>query len=154
MTIEIAEGQRFPKQFVNSLLAVGGVVLLFSLVRLPFSQLSAAPLLLALLAAQVSARFDGRPRASWHFPFAEGFAFLAMLLFDGETAVFVAASVAFCAALSGRSDWRAAGFRAAVAALSAFTVVWTLRLSSGVLKIGRASGRERGENSGVAGSLK
>ncbi|HVF43761.1 MAG TPA: EAL domain-containing protein [Pyrinomonadaceae bacterium] len=133
MTIEIAEGQRFPKQFVNTLLAAGGVVLLFSLVRLPFSQLSAAPLLLALLAVQVSARFDGRARAAWHFPFAEGFAFLAMLLFDGETAVFVAASVALCAALSGRSDWKVAGFRAATAALSAFTVVWTLRLSSGVL---------------------
>ncbi len=28
MTIEIAEGQRFPKQFVNSLLVAGGVVLL------------------------------------------------------------------------------------------------------------------------------
>ncbi|HEV7893953.1 MAG TPA: EAL domain-containing protein, partial [Pyrinomonadaceae bacterium] len=133
MTIEIAEGQRFPKQFVNTLLAAGGVVLLISLVRLPFSQLSAAPLLLALLAVQVSARFDGRTRASWHFPFAEGFAFLAMLLFDGETAVFIAASVALCAALSQRSDWKVAGFRTAAAALSAFTVVWTLRLSSGVL---------------------
>jgi diguanylate cyclase (GGDEF)-like protein/PAS domain S-box-containing protein len=133
MTIEIAEGQRIPKQFVNTLLAAGAVVLLFSTLRLPFAQLSFAPLLLALLAVQVSTRFDGRPRGAWHFPFAEGFAFLAMLLFDGETAVFLAASVGLCVALSGRADWRAAGFRAAAAAVSAFTIVWTLRLSSGVL---------------------
>jgi diguanylate cyclase (GGDEF)-like protein/PAS domain S-box-containing protein len=133
MTIEIAEGQRFPKQFVNTLLAAGAVVLLFSTLRLPFAQLNSAPLLLALLAVQVSTHFDGRARASWHFPFAEGFAFLSMLLFDGETAVIMAASVGLCSALSERRDWKASGFRAAVAALSAFTVVWTLRLSSGVL---------------------
>src|SRR5205085_12106424 len=127
MTIEIAEGQRFPKQFVNTLLVAGAVVLLFSILRLPFAQLSFAPLLLALLSVRVSTHFDVRARAAWHFPFAEGFAFLAMLLFDGETAVLVAASVGLCAALSERRDWRAAGFRAAAAGVSAFTVLRPLR---------------------------
>jgi diguanylate cyclase (GGDEF)-like protein/PAS domain S-box-containing protein len=134
MTIEIAEGQRFPKQFVNTLLAAGAVVLLFSTVRLPFARLEVAPILLmALLAAQVSSRFDGRARAAWHFPFAEGFVFLSMLIFGGEAAVFIAAAVGLCAALSERRDWRSAAFRAAVAAVSAFAVVWVLRLTWGVL---------------------
>ena len=133
MTIEINEGQRFPQQFVNGVVAVGGVALLLALYGLPLAQLGFPVVLLALLAVQVSARYDARPANGWHFPFAEGFVFLSMLLFEGEVGVILAALVAFCCTLPGGRGWRAVGFRAAAAAVAATLAVWTLRLTAGPL---------------------
>ncbi|PYS95030.1 MAG: hypothetical protein DMF65_14605, partial [Acidobacteria bacterium] len=92
-------------------------------------------LLLALLAVRVSSSFDApaTARNGWHFPFAESFAFLSMMLFDGEAAVLLAASVALCASLPESKKLYSAIFRASVAAFTTFFVVWTLRLTSGVL---------------------
>ncbi|MDT5295622.1 MAG: hypothetical protein QOJ76_2502, partial [Acidobacteriota bacterium] len=73
MSIEITEGQRFPRQFVNTVVVAGAAAALFAVFRLPFAQLGFPLLLLALLSAQLSSRFDSRPRNGWHFPFAEGF---------------------------------------------------------------------------------
>ncbi|HEX8149016.1 MAG TPA: EAL domain-containing protein [Pyrinomonadaceae bacterium] len=133
MSIEINEGQRFPQQFVNAVVAVGGVALLAAAFWLPFGQLGFPVVLLALLAVQVSARYDRRPAGGWHFPFAEGFVFLSMLLFEGEVAVFMAALVAFCCALPEGRGWWAVGFRATSAAAAATLAVWTLRLAAGPL---------------------
>jgi diguanylate cyclase (GGDEF)-like protein/PAS domain S-box-containing protein len=133
MSIEINEGQRFPQQFVNVVVAAGGVALLLAVFGLPYGQLGFPVVLLALLAVQVSARYDARPAAGWHFPFAQGFVFLSMLLFEGEAAVFTAALVAFCHALAGGRGWWAVGFRAAAAAVTATLAVWTLRLTVGPL---------------------
>ena len=47
MTIETAEGQRFPYKFVHTLVVTGALVLLFTLFRLPLAQLSFPLLLLA-----------------------------------------------------------------------------------------------------------
>ncbi|HYH86258.1 MAG TPA: EAL domain-containing protein [Pyrinomonadaceae bacterium] len=133
--MEMAEGQRFPQQFVRTLIAVGACVAVFAVYRLPLAQLGFPLLLLALLAVQVSSRFDtpDAARDRWHFPFAEGFVFLAMLLFDGEAAVLLAATVALCASLTQGKAASGLAFRAALAAATAFFVVWTLRLTSGVL---------------------
>jgi diguanylate cyclase (GGDEF)-like protein/PAS domain S-box-containing protein len=133
--MEMAEGQRFPQQFVRTLIAIGACVAAFTVFRLPFAQLGFPLLLLALLAVQISSRFEAHEAArdSWHFPFAEAFVFLAMLLFDGEAAVLLAATVALCASLTERSSASGLAFRAALAATTAFFVVWTLRLTSGVL---------------------
>ena len=133
MTIEINEGQRFPQQFIQAVVAVGGVALLMAAVFLPFAQLGFPVLLLALLAVQVSARYDSRAGGGWRFPFAEGFVFISMLLFEGEVAVIVAALVAFCCALPGGRGWWAVGFRAGSAAVAATLVVWTVRLTAGPL---------------------
>src|SRR5215213_5028500 len=133
MTIEINEGQRFPQQFVNAVVAVGGVALLAAAAWLPFGQLGFPAVLLALLAVQVSARYDVRPGNGWHFPYAEAFVFVSMLLFEGEVAVVVAALVAFCCALPSGRGWWAVGFRAAAAAVAATLAVWTLRLAAGPL---------------------
>ena len=133
MTIEINEGQRFPQQFVNAVVAVGGATLLLAAVGLPFRQLGFPVVLLALLAVQVSALYDARPANGWHFPFAEGFVFLSMLLFEGEVGVFLAALVAFCCALPESRGWWAVGFRAAASAVGATLAVWTLRLTAGPL---------------------
>src|SRR5438105_548771 len=135
MTMEIVEGQRFPQQFVRTLFALGACAALFTLFRLPFAQLSFTVVLLMLLAVQVSSRFDrgAGARDGWHFPSADAFIFLAMLLFDGEVAVLLAALVAACAALAERKSAQALAFRAALAATAAFIVVWALRLSSDVI---------------------
>ena len=133
MSIEITEGRRFPRQFVNTVIAVGAAAVLLALLRLPLAQLGFPLLLLALLAVQVSARFDKGPADRWQFPFAEGFVFLSMLLFDGEPAVLLAALVALCAALREGGEVRAAAFRAALPAVAATLVVWTFRLNSVVL---------------------
>jgi diguanylate cyclase (GGDEF)-like protein/PAS domain S-box-containing protein len=133
MTIEITEGQRFPQQFVNTFVVAGAAAVLFAVFRLPLAQLGFPLLLLALLAVQLSSRFDSSPRNGWHFPFAEGFVFLSMLLFDGEAAVLLAALVGLCVALTTAKGARGVAFRAALAALTASVVVWTLRLTSGVL---------------------
>jgi diguanylate cyclase (GGDEF)-like protein/PAS domain S-box-containing protein len=134
MMMEIVEGQRFPQQFVRTLVAVGACAALFMLLRLPVAQFSFTILLVALLAAQVSARFDNGARYDgWHFPAASAFAFLAMLLFDGEVAVLLAATVAACAALADGKDAEATAFRASSAGVATFVVVWALRLSSGVI---------------------
>ena len=85
--MEIAEGQRFPRQFVNAVAVVGGGALAFSLLRLPFAQVGFPLLLLVLLATHAAARFDRTDRQDgWRFPVADAFALLAMLLFDGEAA--------------------------------------------------------------------
>src|SRR5215212_3350041 len=112
MTIEINEGQRFPQQFVNAVVAVGGVALLAAAFWLPYGQLGFPVVLLALLAVQVS-----------------------VLLFEGEVAVFMAALIAFCCALAEWRGWWAVGFRAASAAVAATLAVWTLRLAAGPLDV-------------------
>jgi diguanylate cyclase (GGDEF)-like protein/PAS domain S-box-containing protein len=135
MNKEMAEGQRFPQQFVRTVIALGACVAAFTVFRLPLAQLGFPLLLLALLAVQVSSRFDipDAARDRWHFPFAEGFVFLAMLLFDGEAAVLLAATVASCVSLKEGKGASSFAFRAALAGVSAFFVVWMLRLTSGVL---------------------
>jgi diguanylate cyclase (GGDEF)-like protein/PAS domain S-box-containing protein len=133
MTIEINEGQRFPQQFVNAVMVAGAVAALLAVYGLPLAQLGFPVLLLAVLAVQVSARFDARPDAGWHFPVAEGFVFLSMLLFEGEVGVLLAAAVALCAALGEQRRALAVAFRASVAATAATLVVWTFRLTAGPL---------------------
>jgi diguanylate cyclase (GGDEF)-like protein/PAS domain S-box-containing protein len=132
--MEIAEGQRYPRQFVQALIALGAAAVLLMLWSLPLAQFSFPLFLVALLATHVSARFDAPlERAGWSFPFAQSLGLLAMFVFDGEAAVLLAAAVALCTALpEGRGAWGPA-FRAALAALSAFLVVWTLRLAAGPL---------------------
>ena len=133
MIIEINEGQRFPRQFVNAVVAAGAAALLLAAYGLPLAHLGFPALLLALLAVSVCSRFDARPAGGWHFPYAEGFVFLSMLVFEGEVAVLLAALVALCCALPGGRPPLAVAFRAAQAATAATLVVWTLRLTSGPL---------------------
>ncbi|HEX8560218.1 MAG TPA: EAL domain-containing protein [Pyrinomonadaceae bacterium] len=133
MTIEINEGQRFPQQFVNGTVVAGAAAALLAVFGLPLASLGFPVLLLGVLAVQVSARFDTRPAGGWRFPFAGAFAFLSMLLFDGEAGVLLAALVAACAALPESRGALSVAFRGAVAAVGATAVVWSLRLTAGPL---------------------
>ena len=107
MIMEIAEGQRFPRQFVQVLTALGAAAVLFMLFRLPVAQFSFPLFLVTLLAVHVSARFDApAERGGWRFPFAQTFALFSMLVFDGEAAVLLAAAVALCTTLPEGRDFR------------------------------------------------
>ncbi|HVF57367.1 MAG TPA: EAL domain-containing protein [Pyrinomonadaceae bacterium] len=132
--MEVAEGQRFPQKFIQAFIVLGAGALLFSLLRLPIAQVSFPLFLLTLLAAHTASRFDNHaPEGRWHFPFADSFVFLAMLLFGGEAAVLLAAVVTVCTSLlSGRSALGIA-FKSSISVFSAFLVVWTLRLSFGAI---------------------
>ncbi len=134
MKLEIAEGQRFPQQFVRALYGLGAAGALFTLFRLPVSYLSFPLFLLALLAVHAASRFDrAEPRERFHFPAADSAFFLAAMLFDGEAAVLLAAAVAACVALLEGRDLPSVGFRAAAGSFCAFAVVWALRLGYGVI---------------------
>src|ERR1700760_2156575 len=115
MTMEIVEGQRFPKQFVLAVVAAGAIVVLFAAFCLPVAKLGLPLLLLVLFAAPAPALFDApaAERDQRHFPFAEGFVFLATLLFDGEAAVLMAAAVALCASRGDSKGFYGDCFRAA-----------------------------------------
>ncbi|HZI20276.1 MAG TPA: EAL domain-containing protein [Pyrinomonadaceae bacterium] len=130
--MQIAEGQRFPQRFVQAVIALGALAVLVSAFRLPVAQLSFPLFLLALLAFQLSSRFDA-PLASdrWSFPFAESCFFLAMFLFDGDAAVVAAALAATSAAMWAGGESYEVAFRAALRAAGLCLVVWVLRLGFG-----------------------
>jgi diguanylate cyclase (GGDEF)-like protein/PAS domain S-box-containing protein len=118
--MEIAEGQRFPQKFVQAVIALGALALLFSVFSLPVAHLSFPLVLLAILGIQLSNGFDAaHALEGFRFPFAAGSVFLAMLVFDGEAAVFLAAAVALGTSL--------------LESRTAFVVVWTLRVFVGPL---------------------
>ncbi len=132
--MEIAEGQRFPQKFVQAVIALGALALLFSVISLPVAHLSFPLILLALLGIQLSDGFDAAPALDgFSFPFAAGSCFLAMLVFDGEAAVLLAAVVALGTSLLESRSAYGVAFKAALSVLTAFVVVWTLRLFVGPL---------------------
>ncbi|MBA3241288.1 MAG: PAS domain S-box protein, partial [Acidobacteria bacterium] len=132
--MEIAEGQRFPHKFVQVVVALGAAALLFSLFSLPVAHLSFPLVLLALLGIQLSSRFDAAPtKNGFRFPFAAASVFLSMLVFDGEAAVLLAAAVGLGTSLLESRSAYGLAFKSALFVLTAFVVVWTLRLVSGPL---------------------
>jgi diguanylate cyclase (GGDEF)-like protein/PAS domain S-box-containing protein len=132
--MQIAEGQRFPQRFVQAVIAVGALVVLVSLFRLPVAQFSFPLFLLTLLAFQLSSRFDA-PVASngWSFPFGEACFFAAMFLFDGDAAVVAALLAATSQMMLASREPYDVAFRTAFATLSIGAVVWVLRLGFGFI---------------------
>ena len=61
------------------------------------------------------------------------FVVLAILLFGGDAAILFAAATAMCLSLSKGKDRLIIAFEASVSALSAFVVVWTIRLNFGMV---------------------
>ncbi|HVF48494.1 MAG TPA: EAL domain-containing protein [Pyrinomonadaceae bacterium] len=132
--MESADTQRFGQRFMQVVIALGVASVLLSLYRLPSAQLGLPLLFLALTIVHLDARFShitlrGRKVA----PAVDALLFLAMLLFDGEAAILLAAVVALCAALRAGRNGINVFFSAAVKVFAAFLVVWTLRLNFGSL---------------------
>ncbi|MCA1591083.1 MAG: EAL domain-containing protein [Acidobacteria bacterium] len=130
--METADSQRFSQRFIKICIALGAGAALLSLYLLKLSTLSFPLFLLALLTLNATSRFAARDtHGRWHFPITDTFIFLAMLVFDGEAAVVLAAIVALCASLSSSKNTVSVLFKTAIKVFATFLMVWTLRLSFG-----------------------
>ncbi|HYP54495.1 MAG TPA: EAL domain-containing protein [Pyrinomonadaceae bacterium] len=114
-------------------IALGAAAVTFSAFNLSAARADVRFLLLALIAVSTGARvFVKIPVAGRHVALSDAFVFLAMLLFDGEAAVLLAAAAATCVALRVRAgEARGLLFEALAPAGSAFLGVQLLRLLFG-----------------------
>jgi diguanylate cyclase (GGDEF)-like protein/PAS domain S-box-containing protein len=109
-------------------------VLLFSAFRLPLAHLSFPLALLTLLGIQLSTHFDSAPTINgFRFPFAATSILLAMLVFDGEAAVFMAAALGLGTSLMESRSAYGVAFKTALSVLTTFAVGLTMRSVSGPL---------------------
>jgi diguanylate cyclase (GGDEF)-like protein/PAS domain S-box-containing protein len=143
--METVDSRRFPQYLMRLVISLGAGGLLFSLYRLPVAKLSVPFLVLALVAVCAGARLCVRlPRGLGQVTMTESFTFLALLLFGGEAAILFAASVALCVSLRFTRSRMSLLFNAAVAALSTFLIVWTLRFTYGPIEASAMTGHAPG----------
>lgn len=123
---------RVPKWFMQMVCVLGAGILALSLLRVPVSQLG-APLLLVVLTALLASSGYSIPLPRWRgqVSLLNTFVILVMLLFGGDAAVAVAAVVTLCLSISNGRDKMLVIFDSAVSALSAFVMVWAVRLNFG-----------------------
>ncbi|HEV2762797.1 MAG TPA: diguanylate cyclase, partial [Pyrinomonadaceae bacterium] len=118
---------------MQAFIAAAALSVLVSLYRLDLAPVALPLLLLTLAAVQLDARFSRLTVRGRHLPVADAFVLLALMLFDGEVAVLVAAVCALCAALRDSKSGIRLLFHAAVGVVATTLVVWTLRLNLGSL---------------------
>jgi len=108
--------------------------LYLSLYRSHLAQLGAPFLLLSLLAFLTSARYSiPLPRGRGQISILSSFGLLAILIFGGDAAIVFAAVTALCVSLSQGRDRIIVLFDTSVSALSAFFIVWVVRLNFGMI---------------------
>ncbi|PYS79036.1 MAG: hypothetical protein DMF66_04170 [Acidobacteria bacterium] len=116
--------QRYVGAFMWPVIAIGGVVFLFSVYQLPrysLPRLNLTFLLVALLTAAVGSRVAVKiPRIGGQITVSDTFIFLTMLLYGGEAAILLATL-----------ELRTYLFNSSVLTCSTFITVWTLRLLFG-----------------------
>src|SRR6266850_1704165 len=121
--------QHFTKLYMRLIVVLGAAVFLFSLYSLPLALLDLRFLLLALITIGVGSCLTIQiPRLSSHISVSDTFIFLPMLLYGGESAILLAAVVAFCESLRFSKKPMTILFNSSVTACSTFLTVWTLRL--------------------------
>jgi diguanylate cyclase (GGDEF)-like protein/PAS domain S-box-containing protein len=133
--------QRFNLKFMQAVTGLGALALLFTVYLWPVAQLGVPFFLLALVAVQTSSRYTVPiPRGRGNIRVTDAFIFLAMLLFGGDAGVIFAALVGVCLSLrSGKSTLQYL-FQTSLTIVSAFVLVWTIRLSFGPIStLGQAS---------------
>ena len=119
---------------MQAVIALGGLATLYALYRLAPAGASGLPLLLllTLVIVHLDARLSNHTlRGKWHLPVIDAFAFLAMLLFDGEAAILLAGVCALCASLRRERGGLELFFRAGLQVFSTALVVLALRLNHG-----------------------
>ncbi|HYO64126.1 MAG TPA: EAL domain-containing protein [Pyrinomonadaceae bacterium] len=116
-------------------IALGAAAVALSAIKLTPAQADVRFLLLALIAVSTGTRvFVKVPVAGRYVALSDAFVFLAMLLFDGEAAVLLAAASAACVALRVRAGGaRSLLFESLAPAASAFLSVQLLRLVFGTV---------------------
>ncbi len=122
-------------------MGVGALALAYSAWRLPLFRLDISFLLLSLLTINVGTRILFKtPKLEGHVPLSDAFVFLAMLLFDGEAGVVLAAVAALFWPPGAGLKPTARLFDTLAAAASGLAVVWVLRFCVGTLtELGQSS---------------
>ena len=127
--------QRYLGAFQWLVVAIGGVVLLFSVYQLPrysLPRLDLTFLAVALFTAAVGSRVAVKiPRIGGQITVSDTFIFLTMLLYGGEAAILLATLDGVCTSIRISRKLRTYLFNAAVLACSTFITVWTIRLLFG-----------------------
>jgi diguanylate cyclase (GGDEF)-like protein/PAS domain S-box-containing protein len=125
---------RFLKPYMRLVAAAGAAVVIFSLRGLHPSELGLQFLLLALVTISLGSRITVQFfRFDSCISMSDVFVFLALLLFDGEAAILLAALEGFFSSLRITKKPLTMAFNSASMALSTFLTVWTLRLFFGSL---------------------
>src|SRR5947209_5111962 len=127
--------QRYVGAFMWPVIAIGGVVFLFSVYQLPrysLPRLNLTFLLVALLTAAVGSRVAVKiPRIGGQITVSDTFIFLTMLLYGGEAAILLATLDGICTSVRISRKLRTYLFNSSVLTCSTFITVWTLRLLFG-----------------------
>jgi signal transduction histidine kinase/ActR/RegA family two-component response regulator len=124
--------QRLAKPLMWSLIGIGAVACLFSAFHLPLKQFDLRFLLLASVTIGISSRVSVQiPHFTSQISISDTFIFLTLLLYDGETAILLAAIEAFLSSMRFSKKPIIILFNSAVIALSTFLSTWTLRLCFG-----------------------
>jgi signal transduction histidine kinase/CheY-like chemotaxis protein len=129
--LEIMNKQQFTRPFMWLIVATGAAAILFSAYRLPLAQLDLKFLLLALMVVVCSRVAVPIPHVSGRITVSDTLIFLSMLLYDGETAILLAAIEGVCSSLWISKKTITIIFNSAVLACSTFVTVWALRLCYG-----------------------
>ncbi|HYO63874.1 MAG TPA: EAL domain-containing protein [Pyrinomonadaceae bacterium] len=129
--MESSDTQRFHERFMQAFIAAAAAAVLLSLYRLDAAPSGLALLLLTLAAVQLDARFSDVTVRGRRLPVADACVLLAMLLFDGEVAILVAAVSAVCDSLRASKSGIRLLFYASVRVVATALVVWTLRFNLG-----------------------
>lgn len=120
------------KPFMWLFIAIGAGVCLFSAIHLPFNQYDIRFLLLAFVTICISSRLSIRiPHFTSQISVSDTFIFLTLLLYDGETAILLAAVEALLSSMRFSKKTATILFNAAVISLSTFLSTWTLRFFLG-----------------------
>ena len=128
------ERYRFPRRLMQVVGALAAAAVLFSLYRSPIAQLGAPFLLLSLLAFLTSSHYSiPLPRGRGQISILSSFVLLAILVFGGDAGIVFAAATALCLSLSQGKDRIIVLFESSVSALSAFLIVWAIRLNFGMI---------------------
>ena len=132
--------QSLSKPYMRAVAAAGAAAVVFSIGGTHFSELGLPFLLLVLITVSLGSRIVVQFfRFDSYISISDVFIFLALLLFDGEAAILLAALEGFFSSLRITKKPLTMAFNSASMAISTFLTVWTLRLFFGSI-IGLSSG--------------
>jgi PAS domain S-box-containing protein len=116
---------------VAAITVAGAAAFLYSAYHLSSSLLNLRFLLFVIVTLGTARVTVKIPRVKAEISISGTLIFLAMLLFDGEAAIMLAAADSFCSSLRITSKRTTILFNVSVMTLSTFLTVWTLRLCCG-----------------------
>jgi signal transduction histidine kinase/ActR/RegA family two-component response regulator len=123
---------RLIKPFMWLFIGLGAAACLFAATHLPLKQLDIRFLLLAFVTICISSRLTVQiPRFTSHISVSDTFIFLTLLLYDGETAILLAAAEALLSSMRFSKKPLTILFNSAAIAFSTFLNTWMLRISFG-----------------------